>query len=145
MMKGMIIFAAVLAAIIYSGCETDLNLKSTLLLNDTIEIANFEIKYNYENNLVLRMDSVLNDSRCPSNVQCVWEGNAEVRFLFTVDSIQTDFVLNTHGGSKFNSDTIIGGYSIKLLNLSPYPEDPGEILQVEYYSEIMVQAISASP
>ena len=141
MMKGMIIFAGVLAAIIYSGCETDLNLKSSLPLNDTIEIANSETKYNYENNLVLRMDSVLNDSRCPSNVQCVWEGNAEVRFLFTVDSIQTDFVLNTHGGNNFNSDTVISGYSIKLLNLLPYPENPGEILQVEYYSEVMVQAI----
>ena len=141
MMKGMIIFTAVLAAIIYSGCETDLNLKSTLPLNDTIEIANSETKYNFENNLALRMDSVLNDSRCPLNVQCVWEGNAEVRFLLTVDSIQTDFVLNTHGGNSFNSDTVIGGYSIKLLDLSPYPEDPGEILQVEYYSEVMVQVI----
>ena len=87
------------------------------------------------------MDSVLNDSRCPSTVICVWEGNAEVRFLLTIDSIQTDFVLNTHGGNHFNSDTVLGGYSIKLLNLSPYPEDPGEILQVEYYAEVMVQAI----
>jgi len=140
-MKGMIIFAGVLAAIINSGCETELNLKSTLPLNDTVEIANSETKYNFENNIVLRMDSVLNDSRCPSNVQCVWEGNAEVRFLFTVDSRGTDFVLNTHGGNNFNSDTVIGGYSIKLLNLSPYPENPGEILQVEYYSEVIVKAI----
>ena len=140
-MKEMIIFAGVLAAIINSGCETELNLKSTLPLNDTIEMANFETKYNFENNLVLRMDSVLNDSRCPLNVICVWEGNAEVRFLFTVDSIQTDFVLNTNDGNNFNSDTIIGGYCIKLLDLSPYPEDPGEIQQVEYHSEVMVQAI----
>jgi hypothetical protein len=144
MIKGMIIFAGVLAAFIYAGCETDLELKSTLPLNDTIEIANFETLYNYENKLILRMDSVLNDSRCPSNVQCVWEGNAEVRFLFTVDSIQTDFVLNTNGGMQFNSDTVIGGFSIKLLDLSPYPEDPGEILQVEYFSVVVVEAIIAS-
>ena len=91
------------------------------------------------------MDSVLGDSRCPSNVQCVWEGNAEVRFLFTVDSIQTDFALNTNGGMQFNSDTIIDGYSISLLDLSPYPEDPGEILQVEYYSKVIVKATTASP
>ena len=140
MIKGIIIFAGVLAAFIYQGCETNLKLKSTLPLNDTIEIANFETLYNYENKLILRMDSVLNDSRCPSNVECVWEGNAEVRFLFTVDSIQTDFTLNTNGGMQFNSDTVISGYSIKLLDLSPYPEDPGEILQVEYYSKITIQA-----
>lgn len=143
-MKGMIIFAGLLAAIFYSACETDLKLKSTLPLNDTIEITNFETKYNYENNLVLRMDSVPGDSRCPTNVQCVWEGNAEVRFLFTVDSIQTDFVLNTHGGNQFNADTVIGGYRISLLDLYPYPEDPVEILQVEYYSKVIVQAIQVS-
>ncbi len=145
MMKGMIMLAGLLGAIIYTGCETGLELKSTLLLNDTIEIENFETKYNYEHKLVLRMDSVLNDSRCPSNVQCVWEGNAEVRFLFTVDSIRTDFVLNTHGRMQFNSDTVIGGYCIKLLDLSPYPEYPGEILQAEYYSKVIVKATTASP
>ena len=145
MMKEMIIFAGVLAAFIYSGCEKDLELKSNLPLNDTIEIANFETRNNYEHELVLRMDSVLGDSRCPSNVQCVWEGNAEVRFLFTVDSIRTDFVLNTHGRMQFNSDTVIGGYCIKLLDLSPYPEYPGEILQAEYYSKVKVKASTASP
>jgi hypothetical protein len=141
MMKGMIIFAGFLAAFTYTGCEKDLELKSTLPLNDTIEIANFETRHNFENHISIRMDSVLNDSRCPSNVQCVWEGNAEVRFLFTENSIQTGFVLNTHGGSQFNSDTVISGYEIKLLKLSPYRKDPVEILQVEYYSEVIVQAI----
>jgi len=140
MIKRMIITTGVLAALIYAGCEKDLELKSTLPLNDTLEISNFETLYNYENKLILRMDSVLNDSRCPLNVECVWEGNAEVRFLFTVDSIQTDFTLNTNGSMPFNADTVIGGYSIKLLDLSPYPEDPGEILQVEYYSKITIQA-----
>ncbi|MCK4820997.1 hypothetical protein KA005_34850 [bacterium] len=133
------ILSGFLAAIIYIGCETNLDLKSTLPLNDTIEIANFETRYNFENHIGIRMDSVLSDSRCPSNVQCVWEGNAEVRFLFTEDSIQTGFVLNTHGGSKFNTDTVINGYRIEMLNLFPYPKDPGEILQVEYYSEIFIE------
>ena len=138
----MIIFTGILAAIIYTGCETNLELKSTLALNDTIEIANFETRYNYENKLSLRMDSVLGDSRCPTKVQCVWEGNAEVRFLFIVDTIKTDFVLNTNGGGQFNADTVINGYRIKLLDLSPYPEEPGEIMQVEYHSEIIVDLIT---
>ncbi len=137
-MRSLIILTGLLAAMIYTGCENDLSLKSTLLLNDTTELANFETKFNFEHDLSLRMDSVLNDSRCPSNVDCVWEGNAAVRFLFRIDSIQRDFVLNTHGGSQFNSDTLIEGYRIKLVDLSPYPEDPGVIEQVVYHSEVMV-------
>lgn len=140
-MRLLLIISGLLTALFYAGCETDLELKSSLPLNDTIEIANFTTLYNYEHKLVLRMDSVLNDSRCPSNVQCVWEGNAEVRYVFTTDSIQTGFELNTHGGKQFNSDTVISGYRIRLLDLSPYPKDPEEILQVEYYSEVKIEAI----
>ena len=63
------------------------------------------------------------------------------KVLFTLDSIRTDFVLNTHGGAQYNSDTVFGGYRIQLLDLIPYPEDPVEILQVEYHSEITLKAI----
>ena len=137
-MKGIVLIAGFIAVILYAGCETGLTPESTLPLNDTVELANFETLYNYEKSMSLRMDSVLNDSRCPTNVVCVWEGNAEVRFVFTVDSAQTDFTLNTHGGGSFNSDTMIHGYEIRLLELWPYPEDPGEILQLEYQSRVIL-------
>jgi hypothetical protein len=140
-MKGWILFLAFPAIAIYSGCEGDLELTSTLPLNDTTELANFETRYNYEHQLSLRMDSVLNDSRCPSNVYCFWEGNAEIRFLFRVDSLRTSFVLNTHGGSRFRSDTVVSGFELILLDLSPYPEDPGEIPQVEYEATILLRRI----
>ena len=137
-MKGIMIISYILVTVIFMGCETDPAGITTLPLNDTIEIANFDTKYNYENQISIRMDSVLNDSRCPSNVNCVWEGNAEVRFIFTVEDLPNGFVLNTLGGVNFKADTIIGGYQIKLVRLSPYPEEPGLIPQDEYFAEICV-------
>ena len=140
-MKGLTIFTGFMAAAILFSCEGNFKLISTLPVNDTTALSNFETRYNFKHKLSLRMDSVLNDSRCPANVDCIWEGNAEVRFLFTVDNVQTPFVLNTHGGSQFRSDTTIGEYEITLLDLTPYPEDPGEILQVEYAAKILLRSI----
>ena len=140
-MRKLILYTGLYAACICFGCEGNVRLISTLPLNDTTQLANFETKYNFEHQLSLRMDSVLNDSRCPTNVECFWEGNAEIRFVFKVDSLQTPFVLNTHGGDPFRSDTVISGYKIMLLELSPYPEEPREILQVEYASKILLLAI----
>jgi hypothetical protein len=140
-MKGFIIFTGFLSAAILCSCEGNFQLISTLPVNDTTEFSNFETRYNFEHKLSLRMDSVLNDSRCPAHVDCVWEGNAGVRFLFKVDTVQTPFILNTQGGSQFRSDTTIGDYEITLLDLTPYPEDPGEILQVEYTAKILLRAI----
>jgi hypothetical protein len=139
-MNKCLLLLVLLAVFLDWGCEKRFALHDTLPLNDTVEIANFETRYNHTEKIRLRMDSVLNDSRCPSNVVCVWEGNAQVRFFFRVDSIQTELVLNTHGGNQFRSDTVINGYEIRLLSLSPYPEDPGEIRQIEYTSKIMVKA-----
>jgi hypothetical protein len=144
-MKKCLLLSGILAVFLDWGCEKRFALHDTLPLNDTVEIANFETRYNHTEKIRLRMDSVLSDSRCPSNVDCFWEGNAQVRFFFRADSILTEFVLNTHGGNPFRSDTVISGYEIQLLGLSPYPEDPGEILQMEYVSKIMVKAVPESP
>lgn len=144
-MKKFLLLSGILAVSLDWGCEKRFTLHDTLPLNDTVVIANFETRYNHTEKISLQMDSVLSDSRCPSNVVCVWEGNAAVRFFFRADSVLTEFVLNTHGGIQFRSDTVISGYQIELLGLSPYPEDPGEILQKEYSSMIMVKVSPGSP
>ena len=140
-MNKIILLAGFLSTLTHWGCENTFRLHDTLPINDTVGIAHFETKYNHQEHISLRMDSVLTDSRCPSNVQCVWAGNAGVRFLFTRSGHQVDFILNTHGGPQFNSDTTVHGYEIKLLKLSPYPEDPGGIPQVEYHADIILSAI----
>lgn len=63
-------------------------------------------------------DSVLEDSRCPTDVVCVWEGNAKVGLSWAVGSTKPQsFVLNTHQG--FTTDTVIMGYTISLDDLKP--------------------------
>jgi tetratricopeptide (TPR) repeat protein len=88
----------------------------TLSLNQE---AHFE-----EDDLLLRFTSVLEDSRCPKQVLCAWSGQAVVQIQVQQNgSLPTSFVLNTNPSLKL--DTVVYmKYSIRLLNLAPYPEDP---------------------
>lgn len=64
----------------------------------------------------------LNDSRCPINANCVWQGVAVAKFTLRFDSTQHQVVL---ASAKFpgypSTDTTIGGYKVKLVNVTPYP------------------------
>ena len=131
---GLLIFITVI------GCNNDNeHLISTLMLNDTIKLGYKETKYNYENQISICLDSIISDSRCPKDAICKWAGNAEVRLLFSYNNYITIFILNTHGGDKFKTDSLISEYRIKLLNLAPYPETTSIIPQENYFAEIVIK------
>jgi hypothetical protein len=70
-------------------------------------------------------DSLITDSRCPSDVICVWAGVAIVKLSMSTSSGIQRFSLSTSpspNNSQFpSSDTTINGYHIKLLEVLPYP------------------------
>ena len=109
---------------------------STLLLNDTLELHNGKIYINYENRLSIQLDSVTEDSRCPYNVECIWAGNAKVKFDFIINNKLNQFSLNTSTG--FLTETIISGFKIQLIELKPYPVYPNPILQKDYIARVKI-------
>lgn len=60
--------------------------------------------------------SEINDSRCPSDVVCIWQGKADVK-IEVENPIKETIVLNTFDNLK---DTV-GNYSFELKDVSPYP------------------------
>jgi hypothetical protein len=77
---------------------------------------------------------VLEDSRCPSTVQCVWAGRARVKVY--VQEVGSNAVTKEiiFGQVKQNEikDMLlvkVEEFSLKAINVTPYPEKPGEILE----------------
>ncbi len=67
----------------------------------------------------LAYTELINDSRCPPDVQCIWAGNAEIRLRWTPaqDGSSKDFTLNTNSfGGKPTSATI-GIYEIRIASM----------------------------
>ena len=130
-----LVFAII--ATFLSSCEKRQidNLNSNLPLDQEVQIANGFTLNNLEEDISLSMQSVVNDSRCPSDVDCVWSGDAEVNFVFRTNSTDNPFVLHTDLTPK---DTLIGDYTITLRKLDPHPVSTAVISQADYKATIIV-------
>jgi hypothetical protein len=114
------LFIPVVLVFMMAGCSMEtFNSKNNLNLNETIELIYGKTYQNYEKNVSIKLDSVLEDSRCPENVECFWAGMAIARFDFTLNNKLTTFFLTNTGGTA--GDTIISGYKIQFISLNPYP------------------------
>lgn len=115
----------------------DFENKNNLIFNDTISLSNRDCLSDPENQISFCLDSVFNDSRCPTGVYCVWAGNATARFRYEKDgNSPVIFDLNTN--NQFRSDTIVDGYKVTLIGLTPYPAIGHQIIQKDYIAEIII-------
>ncbi|MCI0389061.1 MAG: hypothetical protein MOB07_09910 [Acidobacteria bacterium] len=101
----------------------------------------FELKIDQEallegEGLTVRFDSVLEDSRCPEGVDCIWSGNAKIR-LKSGKQKQTPATveLNTDAGAKSSSYL---NYEISLVVLKPRPKADAKVHPNEYKATLVV-------
>jgi hypothetical protein len=95
--------------------------KQSALLPDSIviNVNNCTSTKINSQNITVCLDSVLNDSRCPDGVECIWAGVAYCRFKATLNNNAYNFTLETLVAQ--NNDTTINGYKFILDSLVPYP------------------------
>ncbi len=98
-------------------CHVQLNKPFTLACRQNVCVKNEP--------LMIGFDSLVNESRCPPNVVCIWQGYAKIKLTVKVNEKSYPVYLHTlNNKSYFNADTVIQGYSIKLQNLTYYPPKP---------------------
>jgi hypothetical protein len=111
-----------------------------LVLNDTITLSTNDCLNDVGNHFYICLESVPNDSRCPTGVYCFWEGNATARFRYqSYNSNPVIFSLNTH--KAFGSDTIIDKLKFTLIGLTPYPNAQHLIKPTDYTAKILIDKI----
>lgn len=84
----------------------------------------------------IKLMSVTEDSRCPTDSNCIWAGNAKVNVKVT-DSYGNSKVLemNTTMGPKGDQ---FNGYAINLTALTPSPKSGTSIKQRAYTATFSV-------
>lgn len=68
--------------------------------------------------LKIKFIEVIEDSRCPIGVDCIWAGNAKIKVQITGSKRSQIFEFNTNLGPKGD---IFDGWAITIENLTPYP------------------------
>jgi hypothetical protein len=85
------------------------------------------------------------DSRCPATVECVWAGDGAVAL-----DVGALAILGPPGLGPSCTDTlhttldptviVCGGYTISLVELTPYPQAPGPIPARDYAARLQLAA-----
>jgi|GEM_PF-213124 len=88
--------------------------------------------------VLVRFDKVLEDSRCPANVVCVWEGRMKIQITVDIDGTGENPVqLALEGVRGDLALQMVDRYAVRLEALNPYPGTIGN-RKPEYVATLQV-------
>ena len=109
------------------------------LRRDTVDLRKGLQKTVARGELKIKFVAVLEDSRCPLGVNCVWAGNAKIQLRVTDRRGRTKLMeLNTGGEPRGDR---IGRYAINLVNLTPLPKPNEKFGQSRYTARLSIQRL----
>ncbi len=75
------------------------------------------------NELQITFQKLTSDSRCPLDVQCVWEGEVDAAFLVTTSNASDTIVFKGFLGNDEDGvlQQLVDTYGIELQRVDPYP------------------------
>jgi hypothetical protein len=123
-------FAALLAAC-NSAAAPRLGEEFTLRVGQSAAIT--------ELNLWMRFNRVVDDSRCPANVSCVWEGDGAV--VIEVAPLNGDSKEDTLHTTLDPRSIPLGRAELQLVKLEPYPATPDPIAPGDYIVTLATRAL----
>lgn len=135
MKKHLLVMTAVLLVVgALAGCgesaaSPGLGQKFTLKVGETANIVSEGLK--------LRFEDVISDSRCPSDVQCIRAGEAEVRLIATQAGVDTALILVEEGLTSGLNVVDYKNYTIEF-RLTPYPVSTRQLTDADYRLELTV-------
>lgn len=115
-----------------SDDKAELDIPFSLKLGETTNIDSvFEITFL----------NVTEDSRCPADAFCVWQGTASIKVNITnIEKISTEYILSLVDLNRTDSQ-IIDGHNFRFFNLEPYPLASIPTPPSEYIATIVVSKI----
>ena len=120
--------------------------KQNLSAIEIIELDNvFELRSQQyvefaDGNLTMSFLNVLEDSRCPSDVTCIWQGKANLNLSMS-QVLKTDIILDTY---EQNTATVFGKYKVELIDVKPYPISTAQIRIGDYTAVLRISKILQS-
>ena len=82
---------------------------------------------------------LVEDSRCPSEAVCVWEGQAKVNIRVVPNATAHDIELTKRAGHPELAVTMVEDKTVRLVDVSPYPETTLLIDSSEYIITVEVE------
>jgi hypothetical protein len=109
-------------------------------LNEAFTLAGGQEGLTATEKLRIRFAEVLEDSRCPKQVECFWTGQARIALAVHPEgSDPTTVKFNTNPAPGQTVKKVdVGQYSIELQSLDPYPQTPDDPIAFDDYRAMLV-------
>lgn len=126
-----------LIVFLFSGCLENLTNYNEVPLNEEFEIRYGESVHISQYGVTIKFAAVEDDSRCPIDAICIWEGNAIVVLKLTNSTGEEKTAkLNTSLDPK---QVEFFSLIIELKGLKPYPKSDEIIEQKDYTAQLLVK------
>ena len=86
----------------------------------------------------IKFVEMIDDSRCPTDTNCIWAGNAKIKVRITKNGRSKDLELNSNLAPR---DVVFAGYSFKLVGLTPEPRSNIRINRNGYVAVIEIKKV----
>lgn len=133
-MKKFTILLAIFTAFVFGAVQTA-NAQSEQ--KETIKFGK-QKKFS-ASKLTVKFLSIVEDSRCPQNVQCIQAGNARIKVEISNGTTKEVFEMNTTIGPKGAS---FSGFAIYLDELAPMTKKNVKIKQKDYKGKFRIVRLS---
>lgn len=123
-----------------SSCNKD-DFSGSFAFGETFDLA-FGIERTSDDGVMTLSFADIEDSRCPLNVICVWEGQAEVKLSVKIageEPVDLELI-NRVGHPELGIDTL-GNFIFTLEDVLPYPEGAEQIDDEDYLLKLRVDEL----
>jgi len=123
------------------GCKDS----EIIIDNSTQAMLEEQFSLNFEKTAIVspvdikvKFVKVTEDSRCPSDVVCIWAGQVSVLINVNDNGKDLGDIKLTLGANKDDAVIDIGEYYLKLIEVKPYPISTKRIEPSEYIATLVV-------
>ena len=123
------------------GCKDS----EIIIDNSTQAMLEEQFSLNFEKTAIVspvdikvKFVKVTEDSRCPSDVVCIWAGQVSVLINVNDNGKDLGDIKLTLGANKDDAVKDIGEYYLKLIVVKPYPISTKRIEPSEYIATLVV-------
>lgn len=129
------VFLLFLGVVFMAGtCDNTANDAAAFTVGEAFTLAPGEMRTNKDAALTVSFMEVTEDSRCPKNTNCVWEGEAKIKLMINDDPM---VLVIREGKPEQAQQSYNDSYIIEAQALSPYP-DGTKIDPATYQLQIIV-------
>jgi hypothetical protein len=132
------------SALLFLACQSILG--PNIELDEPFELGFNESKILDDDDLRVEFSQLLEDSRCPTDVQCPWEGRARIGLFLQTPADSHQVTLSISGYATLTDtlahqpvDTL--GYRFTLLQLDPYPVSDQQPQNSDYIAILKISRL----